>query len=94
MPFIFLSVVVLGFCTWEGGFIGIQVPNYQFKRFQRKLDEGKHILFVDVDPEQEELLEIVANAHQKLQLAGTGAATPRWVVKGQDRLKSFMKSMP
>ena len=26
VPAIFLSVIVLGFCTWEGGFIGIQNP--------------------------------------------------------------------
>ncbi|AGH46335.1 hypothetical protein C427_4230 [Paraglaciecola psychrophila 170] len=33
----FLAVIVLGFCTWEGGLVGIQIPNYQFKRFQALL---------------------------------------------------------
>ena len=28
MPYIFLSIVIFGFCTWEGGLIGIQRPNY------------------------------------------------------------------
>ena len=26
IPFIFLAVVMLGFCIWEGGLFGIQVP--------------------------------------------------------------------
>ena len=53
VPAIFLSVIVLGFCTWEGGLIGIQEPHVDFRRFQEDLKAGKHVLFVDVDPEQE-----------------------------------------
>ena len=49
IPFIFLSIVVLGFCTWEGGFIGIQRANKHFERFEKVLDEGKHVFFVDQD---------------------------------------------
>ena len=45
LPFGFLAVIVLGFCTWEGGLIGIQIPNHQFKRFQKLLKQGKHIFF-------------------------------------------------
>ncbi|PCK01003.1 MAG: NAD/FAD-utilizing enzyme, partial [Alteromonadaceae bacterium] len=30
MPAIMLSVVLLGFCTWEGGLWGIQKPNRRF----------------------------------------------------------------
>ena len=51
-PFIFLSIVVLGFSTWEGGLWGIQEPNHHFTRFQDELEEGKHILFVDVPKKQ------------------------------------------
>lgn len=94
LPFVFLAVVVLGFCTWEGGLIGIQVPNYQFKRFQKLLKQGKHVLFVDLDAEQEAIVNEVVKHHPRLKHAGTGEATPGWVVKGQDKFQRFMKTMP
>jgi hypothetical protein len=94
MPFIFLAIVVLGFCTWEGGFIGIQKPNVNFERFQELLHKGKHILFVDVDPQQENTIAEVMNGHPKIEVAGVGEATPNWVVRGQDKFRQFMKMMP
>lgn len=94
VPWGFLAVIVLGFCTWEGGLIGIQIPNYQFKRFQKLLKAGNHVLFVDVDPEQEPILSEVVQNHPRLKLAGTGEATPTWVVRGQDKFNDFMKTMP
>ncbi len=27
IPICFLAVIILGFCTWQGGLIGIQIPN-------------------------------------------------------------------
>jgi hypothetical protein len=83
VPFSFLAVVVFGFCAWWGGFYGIQTPHKDFRRFQKDLDDGKHILIVDTDPEQETVLENVVRTHPDLQTAGTGNATPRWVVMGQ-----------
>ena len=94
IPAIFLSVIILGFCTWEGGLIGIQEPHTDFKRFQKDLQEGKHILFVDVDPEQENILRSVVRAHPKLQDAGEGASTPRWVVTAQNKFARFRQLAP
>lgn len=94
VPFIFLAVVVVGFCTWEGGLIGIQIPNYQFKRFQALLKEGKHIFFVDIEPAQENTLREIVEQHPKLQVAGTGEGTPGWVVHGQEKYHKAMKSLP
>ncbi len=94
IPFGFLAVVVLGFCTWEGGLIGIQVPNYQFKRFQKLLKDGYHVFFVDISQEQQDVIESVVNAHPSLKVAGEGEATPEWVIKGQDKFTEFMKTMP
>jgi hypothetical protein len=87
VPFIFLAIVVLGFSTWWGGFHGIQTPHKDFRRFQKDLDEGKHILIVDADSEQETILDNAVSNHPKLQVAGTGYATPRWVVMGQQLFK-------
>ncbi|MEM1154164.1 MAG: NAD/FAD-utilizing enzyme [Pseudomonadota bacterium] len=94
VPAIFLAVVVLGFCTWEGGLIGIQEPHLDFKRFQEVLDSGKHVLFVDVDPDQEATLHEVTAAHPALTPAGEGASTPRLVVRFQDLWTRFMKVAP
>jgi len=94
MPFIFLAIVILGFCTWEGGFVGIQRPNVNFERFQEVLKKGKHVLFVDVDPDQEVAIENVMKNHPDLEMAGLGEATPHWVVRGQDQFNNFKKFMP
>jgi hypothetical protein len=94
IPFGFLAVVILGFCTWEGGLIGIQIPNHEFKRFQKLLKQGKHVIFVDVDPEQESALAEIVHNHPRLKLAGTGSATPGWVVHGQEKFTKVMKTLP
>jgi hypothetical protein len=94
VPAIFLAVIVLGFCTWEGGLIGIQEPHTDFRRFQDDLHQGKHILFVDVDPGQEAILRAVVGKHPKLQEAGEGNSTPRWIVGAQQRFTRFMQLAP
>lgn len=94
VPFVFLAVVALGFCTWEGGLFGIQVPHVEFQRFKETLRTGKHILFVDIRDAQETVLAAVVQRHPHLELAGTGSATPELVISAQDRMKSFLKSMP
>jgi hypothetical protein len=94
IPFIFLAIIIQGFCTWEGGLIGIQRPNVNFIRFQELLKKGHHILFVDVDPEQELAIANVMQAHPKITPSGFGESTPHWVVRAQDKFKGFMKTMP
>ncbi|MBU3056788.1 NAD/FAD-utilizing enzyme apparently involved in cell division [Pseudomonas indica] len=91
VPFVFLALVLLGFSAWEGGFFGIQEPNGYFRRFQELLREGKHVFFVDVEPPQEPVLEQVIRHHPHLQVAGTGAAMPHWVMSGQQKLHRFRK---
>ncbi len=94
LPFVFLSVILLGFFTWEGGLFGIQVPNSQYRRFTTALEEGKHMLIVDVDPGQEELLKSVFAAHPRLVPAGTGNSAPRWFVRWQQRWHDFLQWAP
>ena len=94
VPAIFLAVVVLGFCTWEGGLIGIQEPHMDFARFQEELASGKHVLLVDVEPEQERILNAVVATHPTLLEAGEGDPTPRWVIGAQRRWTRFMELAP
>jgi len=94
VPAIFLAVIVLGFCTWEGGLIGIQEPHSDFKRFQDQLHEGKHVLFVDVPADQESILQSVVRNHPKLQDAGEGESTPGWVIGAQRKWTRFTEVAP
>ena len=89
MPFIFLAVILLGFCTWEGGFLGIQKPNHNFARFEQALNDGKHIFFVDLVPQQEATLDKVLKAHPKVELAGTGTSVQHWLVTLQHKLGMY-----
>lgn len=86
MPFVFLSVVMLGFCTWEGGFIGIQKPNYKFVRFEKVLAEGRHVFFVDLEPGQQDVLEKTLRLHPDLELAGSEDSSPHWLVSLQRKV--------
>ncbi len=88
-PFVLLAIVVLGFFTWEGGLHGIQVPNGRFQRFRRVLDEGKHLLFVDLEPKQERILEAVINKYPTVEAAGEGRGAPHWFALWQYRVKRF-----
>ena len=93
-PFVCLGLVLLGFFTWEGGFIGIQTPNAQFRRFAGALAEGRHLLIVDADPTQEALLKAVARQHPGLRPAGTGSAAPRWRRRWRQRWQDFLQWAP
>lgn len=88
-PFYFLAIVMFGFVTWSGGFYGIQTPHKEFRRFQKDLKRGKHVFIVDVDSSQEDIVKQVEMAHPLLVDAGTGRATPRWIVMGQQGFKDF-----
>ena len=92
-PFIFLAIVLLGLSAWAGGFYGIRILHKDFKRFELQLRQGKHVFIVDVDPGQEASLEKVVQTHPGLLLAGTGRASPRWLVVGQYNIRKFTSEM-
>jgi hypothetical protein len=94
IPFVFLSIAVLGFCTWEGGFFGIQIKNKRFSHFESELKAGNHLFFVDIESEKEQLLGDVISAHPQLVVAGEGPSVPHWFIRLQDRFKRFVKIMP
>lgn len=94
MPAIFLAIIVLGFCTWEGGLRGIQEPNRELKKFDKILARGRHIFYIDFESEQQDVLRDVISNHPTLEFAGEGAAAPSWLVQGQVHFKRFIKTMP
>jgi hypothetical protein len=94
MPFVFLAVVLLGFCTWEGGLRGIQEPNHHFRRFQKLLQDGKHVFFVDVDSREEIVLKQVVAAHPTLKADGVEPAGAHWIVAWQQKCLNFVRTLP
>jgi hypothetical protein len=95
LPFAFLAIIVLGFLTWEGGFIGIQTFNANFRKFQGQLEAGKHLFFVDLPEHQESILRQVVQNHPTASMAGTGRSTPHWIVSMQMRMKRlFVETLP
>ncbi len=91
VPPIFLAVIVLGFCTWEGGLIGIQEPHSDFIRFRDILRSGKHVLVVDVSQTQEHILRRVTGEHPKLAPAGEGPAAPGWFIGARAKFEQMIK---
>jgi hypothetical protein len=94
VPFVFLAIVLLGFSMWEGGLIGIQIPNSRFRRFERALRAGENVFFVDVDSSQEAHVHQVLAAHPNLRPAGTGPSLPRWWVGLQQNAHRFSQWAP
>lgn len=91
----FLSVIVLGFCTWEGGLFGIQVPNREFRRFTRHLQDGQHVFFVDVeDDDQQKVLDRTVARHGHLQPAGVGDGKSEWKYSLRRGWRRFRHAAP
>ncbi len=93
LPFILLSAIILGFATWEGGFIGIQRRNTHFVRFEKALADGNHVFFVDVEPGQEDILDSVISERHSIAMAGTEKGTPHWVLEGQKRIPRMLQNI-
>ena len=93
LPFVFLAVIIVGFSTWEGGFHGLHHRNVHFRRFKRILKSGKHIFFVDLEPEQEALFHKVVLKHPLLKVAGSGEAMPHWLVAWLQRWHQFKRTI-
>ncbi len=91
IPWIFLAVLALGFCTWEGGFIGFQRTNQNFVRFRDRLDQGLHVLFVDIPPEQTPGVRIVTEQFPNLAVDAVESGTPHWIMRGQKEIPHFLR---
>lgn len=89
IPFIFLAIVLLGFCTWVGGFRGIQRSNSRTRRFDQVVRDGRHVFFVDQPRHRAGTLEDTARRYPSITAAGQGHAAPRWLVFSQHHIKRF-----
>lgn len=74
-----ISLLVIGFCTWEGGLFGIQVMNRDFRKFSKVMKSGKHLFYVDLEEEQHKIVEDIASNHSHLESAGQGKGEWQWL---------------
>lgn len=93
IPVVFLAAVLLGFSLWESSFFGLQRPSGDVRRFQDNLQEGRHVFFVDVKPEQEPVLDMVVRHHPRLEIAGFGSAMPAWWLSIEQAWNRFRHMM-
>ena len=94
LPIVILSVITLGFCTWEGGLWGIQKPNHEFERFKSEIGKGRHLFFIDADKSQEKKLRNIIDHHKRLESSVTGSATPKWIVDARHQWHKFIHWAP
>jgi hypothetical protein len=94
VPFAFLAVILLGFCTWEGGLLGMHRTNHHFETFRKELEAGRHVFFVDAEPGQEKTLETMLERHPRIQPAGRGHAMPHWLISVQRAARSVLRVWP
>ncbi|MCZ6460454.1 MAG: NAD/FAD-utilizing enzyme, partial [Gammaproteobacteria bacterium] len=65
--------------------------NTHFKRFDKVLEEGKHVFFIDLEPEQESILQGIVDSHAGLEAAGTEKGTPHWIIEGQKKIPKLLR---
>ena len=74
LPFAFLAIIILGFSTWVGGFIGIRQTNYKFRDLVDVVAKGKHVFLVDFSEKQAHIIEKLTKRHPRLANAGFGSS--------------------
>ncbi|WP_027329663.1 hypothetical protein [Marinimicrobium agarilyticum] len=94
IPVVFLSLILLGFCTWEGGLIGIQRPHHQYEQFEQALSSGRHLLIVDVKPSEERRVQEIIAKHPRCEHMGNGQSVPDWLVGMQKQWDKFIRWAP
>lgn len=91
MPLIMFALVVLVFCTWEGEHMGIQLPNINSQAFKQSLENGKTILFIDIEQQQELTINKMMVSHPALKPEGMTTTTPEWLIRQQKKLQGLLK---
>ncbi|MEQ9450110.1 MAG: hypothetical protein RJQ07_00880 [Pseudomonadales bacterium] len=85
------SVLLFGYCTWQGGYFGIRLMNNEFKQFESDLRAGHHLLFVELDSRQQApMLQQAVSAFADVESAGQERGRPKWMLHGQRRFNHLL----
>ncbi len=88
------SGILLGFCTWEGAFLGIQRSGSKSRRFAQYLKRGKHLFYVDANPGQVAAVKSVFGSHRGFKAVGTESGESDWMLGMRRRFRSLAGSGP
>ena len=85
----FVYLFSLAFCTlfgtWLGGFIGFQKENYKTVRFHDAIEQGQHLIMVDIaGPQERHVRRIMRTQHPEAKL----------VVEDSSMIYPFEKPQP
>jgi hypothetical protein len=58
------------FGTWIGGFIGFTQENKHLRRFHEQIEQGRHLMMIDVKPDEERLVHRVIEHLNEAQFSG------------------------
>lgn len=67
IPFTLGALFLLGFATWEGGFLGLQKAHPKFSEVLNRIHKGKHLLIVDYSENKASQLGAVKSQHPALE---------------------------
>ncbi|QFI36617.1 hypothetical protein FR932_01590 [Moritella marina ATCC 15381] len=91
MPMILLALVIVVFCTWEGENLDIHLPDINSKVFKQSLENGKSILFIDIEQQHELTVNKIMRLHPMLKPEGITSTTPEWLLQQQKKFRSLLK---
>ena len=66
-------MLLLLFGTWVGGLVGFLNENIQLRRFHREINEGRHLLMIDVGVHQERAVHTLIASLNQAQYSGEDA---------------------
>ncbi len=71
----FITLVILGFCTWVGGLVGVAHENWRISPYHDQIEQGKSLLLVDIEPHQEQtVLALIASQHREAMYTGESSS--------------------
>ena len=79
-----------GFCTWEGGFVGMQKQTIITNNLSQLWRMANMSSSLDLDPNQEKSLSIALQDHPKLLEAATEVGSPHWILASRHWLTAFI----
>ncbi len=63
----FIAVMIAGFCTWEGGLIGISTTNHRFEPIYEKIKKGSHLVLVKTSSQDESKIKSVFDKYSSFR---------------------------
>ncbi|HLQ86455.1 MAG TPA: hypothetical protein VK110_09920 [Salinisphaeraceae bacterium] len=93
ISFAYLAIFVILFCTVLGSFRGIRARNSHTRKFDRFIQAGKHVFFIDNPPGQGEQLKEISQRYPSIEMAGLYRGAPSWLVNSQQNIKDFFTNV-